>query len=102
MKATELIGKKAIRTAPTKEHGDFSYTNEPVEIVAATNTHVLMKNIGWKKKIYGDDVHVLNSTFCDDNWTDYDELIGLVKPEPEPFRVVTTADFLHFTRRRAA
>lgn len=98
MKATQLIGKKAIRTAPTKEHGDFSYTNSPVEIVAATDTHVLKKNVGRDKAIYGDGIQVLNLTFCDDNWTDYDELMGLVKPEPEPFRVVTTADFLHFTK----
>lgn len=77
MNAKELIGKEAIRTAPTKSP-DYSYCSYPVLIINATEHHVVIKSKGIfnKDKAYIDiDPHILDCRFCDDNWTDYDELI---------------------------
>lgn len=73
MKAIDLIGKNAIRTAPT--YGDWSYTDTPILIINATNNHIIFKAIGRKAKIFGEEIRILNSRWCDDSWIDFDELI---------------------------
>jgi hypothetical protein len=79
MFANELVGKLAVRTKATRL-GDNSYTTNPVRIVKATESHVVVKFtkedqmarlVGLTSK-----THILNYTFCDDGWTDYEELVG--------------------------
>jgi hypothetical protein len=108
MYATQLIGKKAIRTKPcslsikgeddspsmgfmgimagtqTGTRYDYSYTDEPLIILAATESHIIIKypddsllsRMGGGK----DKPHILNCRWCDDNWADYDELMKLAEP----------------------
>ncbi len=73
MKAEELIGKRAIRTAPTS-NGDYSYFSDPLRIINATNTNIVAecRNIGSK----GYHIINLDCRWCDDNWCDYDELLN--------------------------
>lgn len=87
MKATELIGKKAVRTQPIYhisdggfmamglvKKPDYTYTTEPIKILKATDSHIIVERDcfdGTKKQV------ILNILFCDDNWCDYDELIAL-------------------------
>ncbi|MFA5324486.1 MAG: hypothetical protein WC373_17550 [Smithella sp.] len=83
----ELIGKKAIRTAPVSygththfmtgeksEVKDYSYTTEPLLIVNATDTHIIIKNV--EESICHnpskDRLHILNYRWIDNNWVDYD------------------------------
>ena len=47
MYATDLIGKKAIRIAKTKETGDLSYTDHPLIIKRANEHYIVFE--------YGDD-----------------------------------------------
>lgn len=78
MNAKELIGKEAIRTAPTNLP-DYSYCSEPVLIVNATENHVVIKSkMCHGKNANYDDIrpHVLDCRFADDNWTGYKELIA--------------------------
>lgn len=73
MQAKELIGKIAIRTAPNKR-GDWSYTDEPILIVNATDDHIYAK-----KNDFGDIRELIfNQRFTDDNW----ELFEKVVPKP--------------------
>ena len=75
MNAKQLIGHNAIRTAATSL-GDNSYTETPLLIVHATDTHVVTKHVrDLDKRLFGTNPHVLNYTWCDDNWIDYDELV---------------------------
>ena len=44
MKATELVGKDAIRTAPAQYpngNSDCSYMSEPIHIAKATDAHIV-------------------------------------------------------------
>lgn len=76
MKATELIGRNAIRTAQTKAIGDRSYTNTPILILNATDSHIVYKHATpFDKKFFGDQASVLGCDFADDSWADYDELM---------------------------
>lgn len=78
MKAIELIGKKAIRTAPTKTCGDYSYTDTPLLILKATDTHIVYQHCNdFEVKMFGTEPRILRCDYCDDNWTDYDELINV-------------------------
>jgi len=102
MYATQLIGKKAIRTKPcewdrnpspfdmgmgigteikTKSH-DYSYSDEPLFILAATENHIIYKHPdgSFNAKHLSDKTHILNCRWCDDNWADYDELMKLAEP----------------------
>jgi hypothetical protein len=78
MKAIELIGKQAIRKAPiTYSTGatDHSYTNEPVIILKATDTHIIFKHP--EGTIFSSDkLHILDCRWNDNNWIDYDELMS--------------------------
>lgn len=72
MKATELIGKFAIRTGKTGGYGDNSYTSEPVFIMGATDTHIEIKT----KSLFNNESYrmsILNYVFCDDKWIDFEE-----------------------------
>ena len=75
MNAKELIGKTAIRTGATRL-GDNSYTDTPVRILHATDTHVVTEHVlEWERRTFGSEPHVLNYTWCDDKWIDYEELM---------------------------
>lgn len=89
MKATELIGKRVIRTAPVKENryestgfgsgfltevDDYYYCENPVTIIAATDTNIIVAC----ESIIGDSISTTNLSckYCDDNWEDYDSLFN--------------------------
>ena len=78
MKASELVGKNAIRTKCTA-YGDYSYTDNPIHILKVTTDHILYTYLGNEAKIFGDEVNILNNRWVDDCWTDYDELISGTK-----------------------
>lgn len=99
MKLSELVGKRVIRTAPITVQRyestgymfsagghyvgvpDYSYCDEPVKVLAATDTNaiVLIKNV------FDDEYRRKNlpCQFCDDNWTDYDALESTISEESE-------------------
>ena len=75
MKASELVGKLAIRTERTKS-GDGSYTTEPLNILKVTGKHIIYNHIGTREEfMFGDKIHILHGEWLDDNWIDYNELI---------------------------
>jgi len=72
MKATELIGKVAIRTRPTNTIKDHSYTDHPIKVITATNHCITFEYADWWHRKYMDTRHHhLDSDFCDDNWIEY-------------------------------
>jgi hypothetical protein len=91
MYAGELIGKLAIRTAPVdrgeREVGysgvvtrclDNSFTDSPIIILAATESHIVFKYDSNHDPILDDGKRqVLNYEYCDDNWTSWDDLMSL-------------------------
>ncbi|WP_195308226.1 hypothetical protein [Flavonifractor plautii] len=96
MNAKELIGKNAIREKPIKKAEvvssglytigsrvqsipDYTYCVEPVKIINATDHHVVIE-----REVFGK-IHMmlLDERYCDDAWTDYDELIGGKNHVPE-------------------
>lgn len=99
MYAKELIGKNCIRTKPvikeryakvgggflgygateTKiKEPDYYHCTEPVKIIAATDHNIVCE----RKSIGGESFTVnLDERYCDDAWTDYDELLKGHKPE---------------------
>jgi hypothetical protein len=108
MFATQLIGKKAIRTKPCSLsikgeaddipfmglmgigtgtgagiRYDYSYTDEPLIILAATESHVIVKHPedSFLVRHVGNEPRILDCRWCDENWTDYDELMKLAEPE---------------------
>lgn len=91
MKLKELIGKKAIRTAPVSEYKyqpgssgwgwygsgsytdvpNYAYCSEPVTVLAATDTNAIVTI----KNFEGKEIRKnLSCLYCDDNWCDYEEL----------------------------
>ena len=72
MYATDLIGKKAIRIAKTKETGDLSYTDHPL-IIKRVNEHCIVFEYGddWHRTYMDKDEHILDYDFCDDNWVEF-------------------------------
>lgn len=83
MKATQLIGKLAIRTFHTKyAHGQISrsFMEYPIRILKATDKHIVYEWVNepeWNNK-----PNILSYEYCDDNWIDYNELMGIVEPDP--------------------
>lgn len=93
MKLTELVGKKAIRTAPIKrqeiignnmtigfnsgqrvvEMDNTAYCDDFIIVLAASETNAIIQ----VNSIFGDKPYqkTLGPEFCDDNWTDYDQLL---------------------------
>ena len=77
MKPEELIGKLAIRTNPPRELGDYSYTSEPIRIIKVTKNHIVYDHVGTlEENIFEDKTYILDKRWIDDNWEDYNELIG--------------------------
>ncbi len=77
MKASELIGKKAIRTAPTKLCGDGSFDDSPITILNVTSSHIVYTypEENCMSRILSDNrPRLLDSSWLDDNWADYDEI----------------------------
>lgn len=100
MNAKELIGKRAIREKPMMykekvsgsgltyfsvresivEMPDYALCTEPVKIINATDHHIVCE----RRSILGEArIQVLDERYCDDAWTDYDELIGGSENEHE-------------------
>lgn len=83
MKATELIGKTAIRTTyATHPNGiqDNSYTDTPIKIEKATDSHIIYTFLKEDFCYNSGKLYILNHDFCDNNWIDYDELISGIEP----------------------
>jgi hypothetical protein len=82
MFATELIGKRAIRTKSVRYAGgteDRSFTcGNPVKIINATAENIVIESTPGNGKPW-----ILSAPFTDNNWTDYDELI---KPPEKKLR----------------
>lgn len=76
MLASELIGKKAIRTTHTTMAGGTvcrSFMDDPIIILKVTDSHIVYRYID--KSYMGNEPYILTYEYCDDNWIDYDELI---------------------------
>lgn len=82
MFAQDLIGMKAIRTKPTSQ-GDHSYTDTPIIILKATESHIVFKypDDSIDARIFGNETRVLNLRWCDDGWVGYEQLINLQDTE---------------------
>ena len=77
MKPEQLIGKLAIRTQPPKGLDDYSYTTETIRIIKVTENHIVYDHVGTlEEKIFEDKKYILDKRWIDDNWEDYNELIG--------------------------
>jgi len=77
MKATELIGKLAIRTSHvTYAHGNIcrSFMEEPIRIIKATDRHIVYEWVNHPS--FNDKPNILSYEYCDDNWINYEELIA--------------------------
>lgn len=77
MKASEFVGKRAIRTAPTAS-GDYSYTTEPLKILKVTESHIVVEH---QCPFLKGDVSILGNRWLDDNWTSYDDLMSGIEKE---------------------
>lgn len=78
MKACDLIGKNAIRTQPVDLGNgmrDHSYTDSPVHIINATDSHVVYEYLPEYDKILAGRTRIMNYRWCDDNWIDFDFLL---------------------------
>jgi transcriptional pleiotropic regulator of transition state genes len=79
MKATELVGKLAIRTAPVVSNNDYSFMNSPLKIIKVTDFHIVYEypEENSMSKIFADkNPYILHAEWLDDNWTDYSKLIS--------------------------
>jgi hypothetical protein len=87
MHPKQLIGKKAIRTAPVsygkrtpmfgiggaEENLDYSFTSEPLVILAVTDSHIVYEYPNYCSYLKGN--HFLDSRWIDNNWADYQALM---------------------------
>ena len=94
MYAKDLVGKNCIREKPVMieryvstgsyfslyaggekkvEMPDYEYCKEPVRIVAATDHNIICEKRGYDGKPF---IVNLDERYCDDNWIDYDALLG--------------------------
>ena len=72
MKATDLIGKVAIRTGPmfySNGQPDYSYCSDASEILNATGNHIVLHSK------YGGTENILDNRWCDDKWIAYDDIV---------------------------
>jgi hypothetical protein len=96
MNAKNLIGRMVLREKPIEKQvmtggmlsfggpsvstmPDYSYCTDPVKIVAATDHHVVIEQT--LDSVFAKDGPatkrtILDERFCDENWIDYDELVG--------------------------
>lgn len=78
MKATELIGKQAIRSRYCEKDKNNFFTEHPCLILGATKNHIFVKyfkdeeyNGQWIREKHAE---ILTYEYCDDNWQDASEL----------------------------
>lgn len=98
MKLSELVGKRAIRTAPIVmqqyESGfafgghyvdvpNYNYCSKPVKVLAATDTNAIVLVKNYKDEYERENI---SCQYCDDNWTDYDALESTITDESEESR----------------
>jgi hypothetical protein len=83
MKASDLIGKKAIRDFHVTYAGGTvsrSFMEEPIKIIRATDKHIVYE---WCENFLrvcpsaNDTPNILSYEHCDNHWLDYNELIGI-------------------------
>lgn len=78
MKASDLIGKNAIRTRPTNIGNglqDYSHTQSPIHVINATESHVVFEYLPEYDKFLSGKKRILDCRWCDDNWIDFDFLL---------------------------
>lgn len=80
MRATELVGKVAIRTGPNYNN-DHSYCSYPVKILMATESHVMIEYVGREANMFSSTPHLLNCAFCDDKWADAEGIFKVLNGE---------------------
>jgi hypothetical protein len=92
----ELIGKKAVRTGPVnygsrahfmtgqkEEHKDYSYTTDPLIILQATDSHIVVQHPpdSYAAKCGTNAPRLLDCRWIDDQWADYDLILqGINSP----------------------
>lgn len=95
MNIKEMVGKKAIRTAPINYGNgckDYSYTEEGLLILNVTNNHIVVENT--EGGILKNRRHILDSRWIDDNWEDYDELMRIADEVKKCVMPVETSEFI--------
>lgn len=98
MKLSELVGKRAIRTAPIMTYRyestgymfsggghyvdmpDYRYCTKPVKVLAATDTNAIVLVKNYKDEYERENI---SCQYCDDNWADYDALESTITEESE-------------------
>lgn len=73
MKASDLIGKNAIRTKSVELSSgikDYSFSDSPVHIVNATDTHIVFEYLLEYNRTLASRKRILDDRWCDDNWID--------------------------------
>jgi hypothetical protein len=78
MKASDLIGKNAIRTKPMNIGDgvqDYSHNRSPIHIVNATDSHIVYEYLEEYDKFLSGKKRILDCRWCDDNWIDLEFLL---------------------------
>jgi hypothetical protein len=78
----QLVGKMALRTKAHQSTGSRSFMDNPITIIAVTESHILYRWEGNFRNIISipDEICILASDYIDDNWTSYDKLMKLAEP----------------------
>ena len=76
MRAEQLIGKLSVRTKCAAQTGDRSFTDKPILILGACDSHIKYFNPDWPQ---GGE-RLLGDNFADDNWIGYNCLLFLLSP----------------------
>jgi hypothetical protein len=79
----QLIGRKVLRTKAHKSTGSRSFMDNPITIIAVSESHILYRWEGNFRKLLTnpDEICILASDYIDDNWTSYDKLMKLTEPK---------------------
>jgi len=73
MRASELIGKNAVRTRPAMKLDTVAariHMTKPIKILKVTDTHIVYSG-------YSGEISLLPYEYLDEFWIDYDELVDL-------------------------
>jgi len=76
VRADQLIGKLAVRTKCATQTGDRSFTDKPILIIGACDSHIKYCNPDWPQG----GGRLLGDNFADDNWISYSCLMFLLSP----------------------
>lgn len=84
MKASDLIGKNAIRTKPMNIGNglhDYSLTSSPIHIINATDSHIIYEYLPEYDRILAEKKRILDCRWCDDNWIDFEFILTPVSDQ---------------------